>query len=92
MMTVWDHPASIADGILDDETYDWVGVLEATRASGGGPVIATEHHVIEANAIARRAGYDVSPTGTAGLAGLLEVRDEIDPDDQIVVVMSGATR
>jgi threonine synthase len=91
-MTVWENPTSLADGILDDETYDWVGVLEAARASGGGPVIATEQHVSDAHAIAQRAGYDASPTGTAGLAGVLAVRDEIDPDDQIVVVMSGVTR
>ena len=92
IMTVWDDPSSLADGILDDETYDWIGVLEAVRASGGRPVIASEQHVVEAHALAHRAGFDASPTGTAGLAGVLAARGEIDDDEQIVVVMSGVTR
>ena len=91
-MTVWDHPASIADGILDDETYDWVGVLDAVRASHGRPVVAAESHVVEAHALAQRAGFDASPTGTAGLAGVLTVRETIADDARIVVVMSGVTR
>ena len=92
MMTVWDDPESLADGILDDETYDWVGVLAAVRSSGGKPVVAPETAVIEAHRLAHRAGFDASPTGTAGLAGVLAVRDEIAPDERIIVVMSGVTR
>ena len=92
IMTVWENPTSVADGILDDETYDWVGVLEAVRSSGGRPVVASERHVEQAHDLAQHAGYDASPTGTAGLAGVLAGRDEIDDDDRIVVVMSGVTR
>jgi len=33
LMTVWDDPHSVADGILDDETYDWIGVFDAMAAS-----------------------------------------------------------
>lgn len=92
IMTVWDDPSSLADGILDDETYDWIGVLEAVRSSGGRPVIASEQHVVEAHVLAHRAGFDASPTGTAGLAGVLAASDEIGEDERIVVVMSGVTR
>ena len=92
LMTVWTNPTSLADGILDDETYDWLGVLEAVRAGGGKPIVAAEHHVVEAHELAQRAGFDASPTGTAGLAGVLAARDDIDDNDQIVVVMSGVTR
>ena len=42
VMTVWDDPHSLADGILDDETYDWIGVFENLRRSGGEPVVASE--------------------------------------------------
>ena len=31
-MTPWADPHSAADGILDDETYDWLGVFEVMRA------------------------------------------------------------
>jgi len=92
MMTVWEDPESLADGILDDETYDWVGVLDAVRASGGRPVIAPEPMVIEAHGLAHRAGFDASPTGSAGLAGALAIRSDIGADERIVVIMSGVTR
>lgn len=92
IMTVWEDPSSLADGILDDETYDWVGVLDAVRAGGGRPVIASEANVVAAHRLAHRAGFDASPTGTAGLAGVLAARSGITPDERIVVVMSGVTR
>ncbi len=92
MMTVWEAPASLADGILDDETYDWVGVLDAVRSSGGRPVVAAESAVIDAHRLAHGAGFDASATGTAGLAGALAMRDEIEPDERVIVVMSGVTR
>ncbi len=91
-MTVWESPASVADGILDDETYDWIGVVEAMRAGGGFPVVVQEHELVAAHALAHRAGYDVSATGSAGLAGLLALRGEIAPTARVAVVMSGVTR
>ena len=91
-MTVWDEPVSLADGILDDETYDWIGVVEAMRRNGGWPVVAPESRVIEAHRLAHAAGYDASPTGSAGLAGLLHVRDQIEPSEQVAIIMSGVTR
>ncbi len=92
LMTVWDDPHSIADGIIDDETYDWLGVFSAMTASGGSPVVASEADVERAHALARAAGFDVSATGSAGLAGLLTIRDEIDPSERVAVVMSGVRR
>ena len=91
-MTVWDDPHSLADGILDDETYDWIGVVEGMRRSGGEPVVAPESQIIRAHSMAVDAGFDVSPTGSAGLAGLLEVRDRVGDDERVAVVMSGVAR
>lgn len=91
-MTVWERPSSLADGILDDETYDWVGVVEAMRRNGGVPVVASEADIEAAHRLAREAGYNVSPTGAAGLAGLLTVRGDIAPNENVVVVLSGVTR
>ena len=92
VMTVWDAPSSIADGILDDETYDWIGVVEAMRAADGSPVVASEADIVEAHAMAHRAGFDVSETGSAGLAGLIRLRGEVAANERIAVVMSGVTR
>ena len=92
VMTVWDDPHSLADGILDDETYDWIGVFENLRRSGGEPVVASEPQIEQAHAMAVDGGFDVSPTGSAGLAGLLAARDRVGDDERVAVVMSGVAR
>ncbi len=92
VMTVWDDPQSLADGILDDETYDWIGVVEHMRRSGGEPVVAAESDIVNAQSMARAAGFDVSATGSAGLAGLLAVRDGVGDGERVAVVMSGVAR
>ena len=82
---------SAADGILDDETYDWLPVLDAMAATGGTPVVVIEADVIRAHDLARvHTAIPVSPTGSAGLAGLLAIRDEIDQHERIAVIFSGA--
>jgi threonine dehydratase len=93
-MWPWENvESSLADGILDDETYDWIGVCNAMADSGGSPVVATEQHIVDAYALAHKVTtIDVSPTGTAGLAGLLAIRGEIANDERVVVVFSGVRR
>lgn len=90
VMQVWPDPQSLADGILDDETYDWIAVREAVLASGGRSIVAPEPLIADAHSRASAAGFDVSPTGSAGLAGVLA-----DPDrgpGPIAVIMSGRPR
>lgn len=93
-MWPWEQlPMSLADGILDDETYDWIAVCNAMADSGGSPVIASERHIFEAYALAHaETAIDVSPTGSAGLAGLLSVRNDIADDELVAVVFSGIRR
>jgi threonine synthase len=73
-MWAWeDEPRSVATGIIDDVTYDWIGVVEPMIRTGGWPVIVDDELLLRANEIARAAtGIDVDPTGTAGLAGIME--------------------
>jgi threonine synthase len=93
-MWPWEHVGtSAADGILDDETYDWLPVLAAMGSTGGSPVVVGEAHVLEANDLARRStGIDVSHTGSAGLAGVLARRDGLGDGERIAVVFSGIRR
>ncbi len=91
LMTPWDDPHSLADGILDDETYDWLGVFEAI-GGGDAPAVASERDIVAAHRLAQSAGFDVSATGSAGLAGLLATIDVIRPTDRVGVVMSGMAR
>jgi threonine synthase len=92
VMRAWPDPKSLADGILDDETYDWIADVRAMRASGGRPVIATEVDIVRAHRLATAAGFDVSPTGSAGLAGALSLGDQLAEDEGLIVVMSGVAR
>jgi threonine synthase len=92
-MWPWEHVgASAASGILDDETYDWVGVWEAMRRSGGSPVVVSEDTVAAADALTRGSGIDADPTGSAGLAGVLALRPQLADDERVLVVFSGVRR
>lgn len=89
-MWPWDEPSSAATGILDDITYDWLPLARQTLRSGGEPVVASESAILEAGALARaHTDFDVSFTGTAGLAGLLAARPE---SGHHVVLFSGVDR
>lgn len=95
-MRPWEtEPHSLATGILDDETYDWLAIVEAMLGSGGYPVLATEDALALANRLARDVtDVDVCMTGTAGLAGLM---DAVPLDDRLArervgVVFSGRRR
>jgi threonine synthase len=92
LMEPWHDPHSIADGILDDETYDWIGVFEAIGSRGDVPVVASEADIVAAHSLACAAGFDVSATGSAGLAGLLSTIEAIRPNERVAVVMSGIAR
>jgi len=95
-MWPWEEePHSIAGGILDDETYDWLAVVEAMLATGGRPVVALESTLEQAHALARRrTGIDVDPTGASGLAGLLMLLSagEVGPDERVALLFTGVTR
>ena len=90
-MTPWDDPHSAADGILDDETYDWLGVFDVMRRSGGRPLVVPEAAIPEAHELGRSTGIPVSATGTAGLAGLLTPPAR-PPPERVAVIFSGVDR
>ena len=95
-MWSWEsEPRSIAHGILDDETYDWLAVVKAMLASGGRPVVVGEEALVRANVLARETtGIPVDPTGSAGLAGLLELRqlEVVAADARVAVLFTGTVR
>ena len=95
-MWPWETPPdSVAHGILDDETYDWLAVVEGMLATGGDALVVDEETLVTANALAREAtGVAVDATGSAGLAGLLALHREgrIAADERIAVLFTGAVR
>jgi hypothetical protein len=91
-MQAWPHPYSLADGILDDETYDWIADIRAMQSTGGQPIVAGEGDIVRAHTMATAAGFDVSATGSAGVAGALAVREQLVDGERLIVVMSGVQR
>lgn len=92
----WEEiPHSIAHGILDDETYDWLAVVRGMVESDGFPVVVPEARLREAHHLAGEAtGIPVNLTGAAGLAGLQELREcgVVGPDESVAVLSTGAER
>jgi threonine synthase len=96
VMWPWEtEPRSIADGILDDETYDWAAVVGGMLATDGSPMLVSEERLLEANELARGAtGIDVDYTGSAGLAGLMELsgRRHVRRGERVAVLFTGVRR
>jgi threonine dehydratase len=95
-MWPWEkEPKSVAHGILDDETYDWAAVVEGLLHTGGRPVIVGEERLEEANQLARSlTGIDVDHTGSAGVAGLIDLLGQ-EPAlrrARVAVIFSGVRR
>jgi threonine dehydratase len=95
-MWPWEStPHSVASGILDDETYDWLAVAGGMLRTGGIPLVVDEDTLRAANRMARRATkIDVDHTGSAGLAGAIELvrRGVIGPDESLALVFTGVRR
>ena len=89
-MWPWENlRASVAHGILDDETYDWLEIVAAMQRDGGQPVVVDEATLERArHEGGRLTGISVSATGTAGLAGLVAA----PVSGQVAVVFSGVDR
>ncbi|MBU1897514.1 pyridoxal-phosphate dependent enzyme [Myxococcota bacterium] len=92
-MWPWEEtPHSVAHGILDDETYDWLGCVRAMAYSGGLAVVVDEETLIEARRLVEaEAGLDASATGTASLAGLLHLRASglVQPGERVCCLITG---
>ncbi len=90
-MWPWESvPQSIAHGILDDETYDWLEIVKAMQQTGGRSLVVDEETLARANELGRRlTGIPASATGTAGLAGLM-----VEPigSGPAAVIFSGVDR
>ncbi|WP_395656971.1 pyridoxal-phosphate dependent enzyme [Nocardioides sp.] len=94
-MWPWEEePHSIATGILDDETYDWRAVVAGMLTTGGRPLVVGEEQLARAHDLGHAAGYAVDPTGSAGLAGLLDLLEagDVGPGDRVGILFTGVDR
>lgn len=85
-------PESIADGILDDTTYDGLEVVIGMLETGGLPLIADEKTLDRANKLTKKTiDIDVSATGTASVAGFMEMisKNLIASDENMGLLLTG---
>jgi threonine dehydratase len=95
-MWPWEEPPhSVASGILDDETYDWLAILRGVAATGGSTVVVDEDTLRQANRLAyETTAVKPSHTGSAGLAGLLHLQRQglITQGARVGVLLTGIQR
>jgi len=95
-MWPWEEaPHSVAHGILDDETYDWLAVVRAMLETGGSAVVVDENTLREACDLGfETTGIPADHTGAAGLAGLIALRRDgaIGDDERVAVLFTGIRR
>ena len=87
-----NEPHSVAEGILDDTTYDGFEIARAMIQTGGVPVILTEELLCNAWDIGTRCTkLNISATGTAGLAALqsLFVNKIIAAQQETAIIFTG---
>ena len=53
-MYAWENPTSIASGILDDETYDWVQLAEGMHKTDGEALLVDDKAVVSAKDFAEQ--------------------------------------
>jgi threonine synthase len=94
LMYPWENPQSVATGILDDLTYDWLGVVRALLETGGGSIVATENEIGQAQRLTGGQPIAVDPTGSAGLAGVLAAcrRGQLAETGRAAVLLTGRSR
>ncbi len=93
-MWPWEEtPSSVAHGILDDETYDWLALVEGMLRTGGESLVVSESRLHEANVLGRReSGIRACHTGTSGLAGLMKYLASGRDPGHTAVIFSGVHR
>ena len=95
-MWPWEEaPHSVAHGILDDETYDWLAVVRAMLETDGSSVVVDEDTLREACDLGfETTGIPADHTGTSGLAGLIALRRDgsVGDDERVAVLFTGIRR
>ena len=91
-MWPWEEePRSIASGILDDETYDWLPIAWGIVESGGQTPIVSDKQIRKALKLAQKhTDIPIGPTGVSALAGLTNLA-ELQTIANAAVLFTGVT-
>lgn len=89
----WEHPDSVATGLMDPLPWDGDAAIEALRDSSGTAVKVTNEEILDAQkTLAKTEGIFAEPSGVAVLAGLRKLKDRgtIASEDCIVLEITGS--
>jgi len=89
----WEHPDSIATGLMDPFPWDGDAALKALHESSGTAVKVSNEEILSAQRIlAKKEGIFAEPSGVTALAGLIKLKNEskIPADDCVVVEITGS--
>jgi len=89
----WEHPDSVATGLMDPYPWDGDAALKAIQDSSGTAVKVTNEEILDAQrTLAKTEGIFAEPSGVAVLPGLRKLKDQgmIASDDSIVLEITGS--
>ncbi len=89
----WEHPDSVATGLMDPLPWDGDAAIEALQDSSGTAVKVTNEEILDAQrTLAKTEGIFAEPSGVAVLAGLRKLKDHgtVASDDCIVLEITGS--
>jgi threonine synthase len=92
-IVAWEHPDSVATGLMDPLPWDGDAALEALDDSSGAAVKVTNEEILDAQrTLAKTEGVFAEPSGVAVLAGLTRLRNQgtIATDDCAVLEITGS--
>jgi len=89
----WEHPDSVATGLMDPLPWDGDAALKALHDSLGTAVKVTNEQILDAQrALAKTEGIFAEPSGVAVLAGLTKLKNQgkVASDDCVVLQITGS--
>jgi threonine synthase len=92
-IVAWEHPDSVATGLMDPLPWDGDAALKALHDSSGTAVKVTNEEILDAQrTLARTEGIFAEPSGVAVLAALTTLRSQgtISGDDSVVLEITGS--
>jgi len=89
----WEHPNSVATGLMDPLPWDGDAALKAIHDSSGTAVKVSNEEILNAQRIlAKTEGIFAEPSGVAVLAGLKKMKNQgkVTSDDCVVLQITGS--
>ena len=82
--------ASVAEGLAITQPVRGTRLLQALYETNGRCISVTEDEIWRAYHTMAGKGFFIEPTSATAIAGLGKVLDQVEPDESIVIVLTGS--